>query len=71
MSICYYTITPQPETNPIAYICRVFVETNDVPTIHETKNFPVLSPYGQQSAFDTADLYGKLTVSALMSEVQS
>ncbi|RPD82989.1 hypothetical protein EGK75_13835 [Neisseria weixii] len=71
MSIFFYTITPQPETNPISYICRVFVENNGEPTIYETRNFPVLSPYGQQSAFDTADLYGKLTVSALMSEVQA
>ncbi|PSJ79888.1 hypothetical protein [Neisseria iguanae] len=69
MSVYYYTITPQPQTNPISYICRVFVEINDVPTIQETRNFPVLSPYSHQSAFDTADLYGKLTVSALISEV--
>lgn len=26
MSICFYTITPQPEQNPVAYIFRLFYD---------------------------------------------
>ena len=40
MSLCYYTITPQPEKSPVSFIFRLFVEKNDEPTILETKNFP-------------------------------
>ncbi|PSJ80836.1 hypothetical protein C7N83_03860 [Neisseria iguanae] len=59
-----------PEINPISYICRIFVDVNDEPAICGTANFPILSPKGYQSAYYNADLYGKLTVPALMSVVQ-
>ena len=71
MSLCYYTITPQPEKSPVAFIFRLFVEKNDEPTILETKNFPIRNPNDVQSSYDEADLYGRLSCSVLMSEVQS
>ena len=71
MSLCYYTITPQPEKSPVAFIFRLFAEKNDEPTILETKNFPILNPNDIQRACDEADLYGRLSCAVLMSEVQS
>ena len=71
MSLCYYTITPQPEKSPVSFIFRLFVEKNDEPTILETKNFPIRNPNDAQSSYAEADLYGQLSGSALMAEVQS
>ena len=71
MSLCYYTITPQPEKSPVAFIFRLFAEKNDEPTILETKNFPILNPNDIQRAYDEADLYGRLSCAVLMSGVQS
>ena len=56
----YYTITSQPEKNPVAYIFRLFSETCGT-----------INPNNPQITYGEADLYGQLSVSALMAEVQS
>ena len=71
MSICYFTVTPEPAVNPVAYICRVFMDKNDECTLLETKAFPIRNPKNPQITYGEADLYGQLSVSALMAEVQS
>lgn len=71
MSICYFTVTPEPAVNPVAYICRVFMDKNDECTLFETKAFPIRNPNNPQITYGEADLYGQLSVSALMAEVQS
>jgi hypothetical protein len=70
MSICYFTVTPEPAVNPVAYICRVFMDKNDECTLLETKAFPIRNPNNPQITYGEADLYGQLSVSALMAEVQ-
>lgn len=71
MSICYFTVTPEPAVNPVAYICRVFMDKNDECTLLEIKAFPIRNPNNPQITYGEADLYGQLSVSALMAEVQS
>lgn len=71
MSICFYTITPEPPRSPIAYICRVFLDTCGSADCIDTKSFPIRSPQGYRYARDEAEIYGKLTVASVMSEVQS
>lgn len=71
MSICYFTVTTEPAVNPVAYICRVFMDKNDECTLLETKAFPVRNPHHTKETKDEAELYGQLSVSALMAEVQS
>lgn len=71
MSICYFTVTPEPAVNPVAYICRVFMDKNDECTLLETKAFPIRNLNNPQITYGEADLYGQLSVSALMAEVQS
>lgn len=67
----YYTITPQPEKNPVAYIFRLFSETCGTTDCLETKAFPIRNPNNPQITYGEAHLYGQLIVSEMMAEVQS
>ena len=67
----YYTITPQPEKNPVAYIFRLFSENYETTDCLETKAFPIRNPNNPQITYGEAHLYGQLIVSAMMAEVQS
>ena len=67
----YYTITPQPEKNPIAYIFRLFSENCGTSDCLETKAFLIRDPNNPQITYGEAHLYGQLIVSAMMAEVQS
>ena len=60
-----------PEKNPVAYIFRLFSETCGTMDCLETKAFPIRNPNNPQITYGEADLYGQLSVSALMAEVQS
>lgn len=71
MSICFYTITPQPEQNPVAYIFRLFSDTCGTTDCLETKAFPVTNPQNPKATEETASLYGDLCVADFMNQEEN
>ncbi len=67
----YYTITPQPEKNPVNYIFRLFSETCGTTDCLVTKVFPIRNPNYPQITYGEVHLYGQLVISELMAEMQS
>lgn len=67
MSLAYYTITPEPERFPKAYIVRVFRETKDSEcTCVHTVNFPIRNPNLPNKTLSEADAFGRMTVKKLI-----
>ena len=68
MSICFYTITPQPEQNPVAYIFRLFSDKDGYSKLINTRAFPVTNPQNPKATEETASLYGDLCVADFMNQ---
>lgn len=67
MSLAYYTITPEPELFPKAYIVRVFIENrNGECACVQTVNFPIRNPTLPNKALSEADAFGRMTVKKLI-----
>ena len=66
MSICFYTITPQPEQNPVAYIVRLFSDKDGYSKLIITRAFPVTNPQNPKETEEIASLFGDLCVADFM-----
>ncbi|QNT59610.1 hypothetical protein [Neisseria musculi] len=66
MSLAYYTVTPEPEIFPKAYIVRVFRESNNDCVCLQTVNFPIRNPDLPNKTLSEADTFGRMTVKKLI-----
>ena len=67
----YYTITPQPEKNPVAYIFRLFSDTCGTFDCLETKAFPIRNTHLRTTLFIPAmHAYRSRTFAKYVSRLQ-
>ncbi|EEG33859.1 hypothetical protein FAH67_00570 [Neisseria flavescens] len=71
MSICFYTITPQPEQNPVAYILRLFSDKDGYSKLINTRAFHVTNPQNPKATEETASLYGDLCVADFINQEEN
>lgn len=62
MSLAFYTVNPEPELFPKAYIVRIFKED----TLVRSAFFPICNPHHRTKAKNQASEFGRLAVREIM-----